>query len=57
MKLWILFKSILFLNHLLKNDLFWGEFIKFVGEEYKVVKRRRECHGTREEYDVEKGKS
>ena len=33
-----------------------GEFIKSVGEEYKVVKRGMEYHGFEEEYNVEKGK-
>ena len=31
-----------------------GEFIKFVGEEYQVVKRGREYHGCGEEYNSKK---
>ena len=31
-----------------------GKFIKYVGEEYKVVKRGRECHVCGKEYNVEK---
>ena len=32
------------------------KFIKSVGEEYQVVKRKREYHGCGEEYNMEKGK-
>ena len=31
-----------------------GKFIKCVGEEFQVVKRRREYHGCGEEYNLEK---
>ena len=31
-----------------------GGFIKYIGEEYQVAKRRRKCHGCGEEYNLEK---